>query len=375
MHDISGSGDRRRGALGIEPETGADRLEDGRRRAVADSARAGPAGSSDLALFARDGRQVSIAAAQLAQGGFIVQVMPQPGEFALPAGLRLGLEAGGKTISAIVPETDRTICGSQDLAKAGAGRRSACPLALAAEPVAWGGGVLIPGRDSRAYLIDPLTAPLDAEPFVPKFDRDHQGNWLTPAVIDRERSCWPMTSAGLPGRAQDDARPAPGRGSPDEARQRIIADPVSTGGAVIVVTADGRVRALAVRDLSPVGSWALEAPAGRLADRRRRRLFRHGPSRRRHGLRPRRQADLVDQAGGGGRRARRSVQDQSVWLLTRGRQAACPSPGPTARENRRRSGHLARRRIAQRAIDDLVAAGTGTIRPLPCRPRPSTNRP
>ncbi len=46
--------------------------------------------------------------------------------------------------------------------------------------------------------------------------------------------------------------------------QRIIADPASTGGAVIVATADGKVRALAARDLSPVGSWPLEAPlAGR----------------------------------------------------------------------------------------------------------------
>src|SRR5262249_41376176 len=42
--------------------------------------------------------------------------------------------------------------------------------------------------------------------------------------------------------------------------QRIISDPASTGSAVIVVTADSRVRALAARDLSPVGSWALDAP-------------------------------------------------------------------------------------------------------------------
>ena len=46
--------------------------------------------------------------------------------------------------------------------------------------------------------------------------------------------------------------------------RRIIAAPASTGGAVIVATADGRVRALAARDLSPVGSWPLDAPlAGR----------------------------------------------------------------------------------------------------------------
>ena len=40
----------------------------------------------------------------------------------------------------------------------------------------------------------------------------------------------------------------------------IVADPASTGGAVIVATADQRVRALSARDLSPVGAWPLEGP-------------------------------------------------------------------------------------------------------------------
>ena len=45
---------------------------------------------------------------------------------------------------------------------------------------------------------------------------------------------------------------------------RIVSDPACTGSAVLVVTADRRVRSLAVRDLSPVGAWQLEAPiAGR----------------------------------------------------------------------------------------------------------------
>jgi hypothetical protein len=40
----------------------------------------------------------------------------------------------------------------------------------------------------------------------------------------------------------------------------IISDPAATTGAVIVATADQKLRALAARDLSPVGAWALEAP-------------------------------------------------------------------------------------------------------------------
>ena len=40
----------------------------------------------------------------------------------------------------------------------------------------------------------------------------------------------------------------------------LRAAPVATGGAVILATGDGQVRALAARDLSPLGAWPLEAP-------------------------------------------------------------------------------------------------------------------
>jgi hypothetical protein len=42
--------------------------------------------------------------------------------------------------------------------------------------------------------------------------------------------------------------------------QPIIATPASTGDAVIVATADHKIRSLSTRDLSPVGSWPLNAP-------------------------------------------------------------------------------------------------------------------
>ena len=73
--------------------------------------------------------------------------------------------------------------------------------------------------------------------------------------------CWPTTSAGFCG-SRIKTKPVARLVGEAEAilEQRIIADPASTGNAVIVVTADRRVRALAARDLSPVGSWALDAP-------------------------------------------------------------------------------------------------------------------
>jgi hypothetical protein len=40
----------------------------------------------------------------------------------------------------------------------------------------------------------------------------------------------------------------------------IIADPAATSEAVIVATADQKVRVLSGRDLSPLGAWPLEAP-------------------------------------------------------------------------------------------------------------------
>jgi hypothetical protein len=40
----------------------------------------------------------------------------------------------------------------------------------------------------------------------------------------------------------------------------LAADPMATEAALILVTKDGRIRALATRDLSPVGAWPLDAP-------------------------------------------------------------------------------------------------------------------
>ena len=37
--------------------------------------------------------------------------------------------------------------------------------------------------------------------------------------------------------------------------KEIVADPVSTGGAVVLATADDRIRSLAARDLSPSSAW------------------------------------------------------------------------------------------------------------------------
>ena len=213
-----------------------------------------------MTVIARDGREVLLTPSR-SRGWLRVEGMPRPGEFSLPAGLRLRLEASGKPVAAIVPRNGSTFLWVQDPAKPGSWQQVDLPAAPAADPIAWGNGVLIPGRDSRAYLIDPFTGRSLAEPFVPKFDRDHQGTWLSPARLDQDTVVL-ADDVGRVYRVELKTAPVPRLVGEAQApaRQRIIAGPASTGSAVIVVTADRQVRALSTRDLSPVGSWALEAP-------------------------------------------------------------------------------------------------------------------
>jgi outer membrane protein assembly factor BamB len=140
-------------------------------------------------------------------------------------------------------------------------RKIELPSPLAARPLAWGGGILVPGEDGRIYLIDPSDARSLAEPFVPVFDRDRRQEWLAPARIDEEN----VAVADASGRLRRIAlrkEPVPRLVSEAEVLldERPTTPPVATSQAVVIVTADGRVRSLAARDLSPAGSWTLAAP-------------------------------------------------------------------------------------------------------------------
>jgi len=218
-------------------------------------------GSDDLAMIGRDGREIRVTGQQIGGGGFVFEAIPQPGEFAVPAGRRVRVEADGKAFAAIAPADRPSFLWVQDPDKPGAWRKIGLPAPPAADPIGWGDGILIPGADARAYLIDPLTSRSRAEPFVPKFDRDRQGTWLCPARLDQE-SVVLAEDVGRVLRVAKKTMPVARLVGEAQAvlDQRIIADPASTGSAVIVVTADRRVRALAARDLTPVGSWALDAP-------------------------------------------------------------------------------------------------------------------
>jgi hypothetical protein len=294
----------------------------------------------------------------------VIEGVPKPGEFSLRAGGRLRLESAGKTIDAIVPEDGSNHLWVQDPARQGGWNKVGLPVAMAAPPIGWGDGVLIPGRDARAYLVDPLTGRSSAEPFVPKFDRDHQGSWLPPAVVDRET----VVLADDVGHIHRVAK----KSSPvsrllGEATttlpQRIVAGPVSTGGAVIVVTADQHVRALATRDLSPAGSWVLEAPLAGTPQAAGDGCF------------------VMDRAGGVtavGRDGKRLwsinlkttpvgsplVRDSAVWFLTSDGILHVRARKDGAELDRVSLGVLPEGGLLEAGKKVLVSTGKGTIRPV-----------
>jgi outer membrane protein assembly factor BamB len=216
--------------------------------------------SGPLSTIGRDGREVTITPELAARGGFVELPMPAPGAFALPPGLRLRLERDGKPLSVIVPRPFSKSLWVQDASRPGGWRELSLPAAVAADPLVWQDGVLVPGADARVYLIDPITGRSRAEPFVPQFDRDRQGTWLAPVLLDRETVIL-ADDVGRVRRLVLKTTPVPRLAAEVEKPldSRIVVEPATTGGAVIVATADGRVRSLAARDLSPVGAWPLDA--------------------------------------------------------------------------------------------------------------------
>ena len=256
----------------------------------------------------------------------------------------------------------------QDPANPSAWHKVGLPTAPAADPIVWGVASYSGAGFAGVIFIDPLTGPSRAEPFVPKFDRDRQGTWLSPARLDQD-----VVLADDVGRVRSShAQDGPVARLVGEAErvldQRIIADPASTGDAVIVATADRHVRALAARDLSPVGSWALDAPLA-------------GPP-----IGIGETCFVMDRAGGVmafSRDGQRTwsikldsavvgapvVVDQSVWFLTRGGKLHVRDLSNGREREQIGAGQLAERRArswrANRSWFRPARGRSGPWRPLP----------
>ena len=143
--------------------------------------------SGGLSTLGQDGREVLITPEQATRGGFVVVPVSRPGAFTLPAGLRLPRRTPGQDARRHRPPA----LFQEPL---GPGRVAARTLARGRPARARGGrarrlagrGARPRRRTARLYLIEPSTGRSVAEPFVPQFDRDRQGTWLAPAILDSE---------------------------------------------------------------------------------------------------------------------------------------------------------------------------------------------
>jgi len=219
--------------------------------------RVDPAGGGSLTALGVDGRPIPLPKSLLATGGFVAAQLPRPGGFRLPAGSAARVDGPGWT--AVAPALGST----RLLARAGGGefREVRRPAPLGAAPLAWGRDLFVPGDDGRAYLIDPLTGESRAEPFVPPFDRAKPTRWRGAVKLGDDA----VALADDSGRVRrltrvEDPRPRLVVSAEATLGKPLAADPAATPSALVLVTADGRARALSARDLSPAGAWPLDAP-------------------------------------------------------------------------------------------------------------------
>jgi outer membrane protein assembly factor BamB len=220
-------------------------------------------GSEGTALrtVGQTGKEAVLSLKVLRSGGFAELPLLRPGDQRIPSGQLLALQGDGPQLDMIAPRDGSSTVWVREAAKSDAWRRLELPAAPAAMPLPWGRNLLIPGADGRAYLIDPLGAQSKAEPLVPVFNRDRRGRWRSPVHLDAA-SIILADDTGHVSRLGLKSEPVPHLAVEAETLldKALIADPAATAGAVIVVTAEGRVRALSVRDLSPIGAWPLSAP-------------------------------------------------------------------------------------------------------------------
>ncbi len=210
-----------------------------------------------LTSLGLDARPLGLSSKMLRNGGFIEAPIPRPGSFRLPS-LAFS-RVVGESWTALIPSTGSTKClvqsGSTDVREVG------LPAPIGARPIAWGPNLFLPGADGRAYLVDPTTGQMAAEPFIPPFDRNRPTRWVPPVALGAEAVAL-ADEAGTIRRIVRvrDPRPRLVVAAETSVGAAIANEPSSTGDALVFATIDGQARALAGRDLSPIGSWRLDAP-------------------------------------------------------------------------------------------------------------------
>jgi TolA-binding protein/outer membrane protein assembly factor BamB len=215
-----------------------------------------PKGGGVATLLA-DGRPITVTFDQMAKGGFVEQPLPKPGESYLPTGPLRRLEAGDLTVLVPAPDASYLLVRVDN----GPFRRVDLPTPLGGEPLVVGKDLFIPGDAGRAYLIDPKTGLSRAEPYVSSFDRSRPVRWKSPALLEGDA----IVLADEAGRVrrlafQEKPRARLVVTAQVDLKRPIVADPASTGGAILLATDDNKIHSLVGRDLSPAPTINLDAP-------------------------------------------------------------------------------------------------------------------
>ena len=217
-------------------------------------------GGEGLSVLSADGRMMSVGKDAVEKGGFVTMPLPLTGYFYVPSTPIRRLDANGLTVLITAPDADHIYVRESD-GKADF-RRVDLPAPLGAAPLFWGDSLFAPGLDGRVYLVDAKTGMAKAEPYVPPFERAKPTKWKNPVKLGEDA----VILADESGRVRRLAKVTEPRlklavvGEVVDLKSPIVADPATTAEAVIVATEDGKVRALAARDLSALGAWTLDAP-------------------------------------------------------------------------------------------------------------------
>lgn len=211
-----------------------------------------------LETLGLDGKTLELSSKTLRSGGFVEQTLPAPGSSRLPEGPFDWIARGD--VDVLVP--DRRAERLYVRAQGGAWKDLRLPAPLAAPPVYLGAGLLLVGQDGLITLVDPKHGTALVDPYVTPFDRSKPANWSAAVPLDANSFLVTEQSGRLLRIAREE-KPRPRLvvvGDEISLGSALLADVVATDSAVIAATADGHIRALAVRDFSPLGTWDLAAP-------------------------------------------------------------------------------------------------------------------
>jgi hypothetical protein len=199
----------------------------------------------------------------IAHGGFIERPIPNAGASVLPDHPWAVIHRGDTTLIAPRPGSDHLLRIETGATPAPM-RRIALPGSLAAPPAWREDELVVVLANGLVALLDPDSGSMTAEPYLIPFDRDHSAGWLTPTVATADGSSVLVAARrGVVRRLVVDDQPRRRLRAGGEAVDLgvpIVANPVSIGRTLVVVTGDGRARALAAADLTPLGAWPAVLP-------------------------------------------------------------------------------------------------------------------